>query len=203
LERSVNASGQLVATGPLQALFGPPDEDLAWVSVLTQIENLADFKVSRQGAPVAITFEPDAIWPEQGALRPAAFEGRVMLPTGGALSGVLRRLSGSKPAKRFPPDSFTLSLLTFLERPRRIGIVSDDTQALKARLIRHSPWHNVVEMEASGLDAGNFDLVIVDLKRREHRMRAEQNLAALQTGLVIITDGSLTQFDARSSGQKR
>ncbi|TWF53389.1 hypothetical protein [Neorhizobium alkalisoli] len=198
----MTASGQFAAAGPARTMFDLPFDqsgtEPGWMTALVQIEHLADFRSGRQGSPVTVTFEKERLPLKHvfaGNAHPVS-DARIVLPVRNALSDRLRRLSGSKSPTRFAPDAFTLSLLTFLERNRRIGLVGDDTNQLKAALVRHAPWHDFVEIDMSGKDTGDFDLVIVDLKRREHQSRAAQSLAGLQTGLVIVTDGSLGRLEA-------
>ncbi|MFB9950197.1 hypothetical protein ACFFP0_15145 [Rhizobium puerariae] len=192
----MNASGEFLITASPRTSFGLPICDLGWNAAL----GLAEGLISLHGNRTTLAFL-DARTTFRQAVDPAyraQLSGRLLLPGGSRAFGLL--MNGMQPKTgpaRFSARGFVPALLTFLEKPCRIGIAGEDclrVGSLRDHFARHSPWHDVVAI-APGQEAPEvFDLVIVDAPTLAEERRIERRLASIRTALVVMARADLSDF---------
>jgi hypothetical protein len=155
----LDVSADYLSAAPLRHEAAAACETLTWTEAFSNVERL----IGHPRQTLTVSFAGSVM---QIA---AACEGRQITldrfrlqaaPAGSRWTRWLR-LSGSSSlvATRFVPG-----LLTFLDKPSRIALVSSDmaaAAALRSELARHAPWHRFERLRALPQADGDFDFFIV------------------------------------------
>ena len=192
----MNASGDFLASASARTLVGQRVCDLGWNAALGLVESL----IALRGNRTTLGFLDERTVLRQ-MVDPAyrnQLGRRVLLPGGGRAFGILARARHEKPAPvRFSAKTFVPALLSFLEKRHCIGIAGEDsgrTEALREHFSRHAPWHDVTVVAPDQDISQRFDLILVDAASLAQERRIERRLAAVRTGLLVMTGAGLSGF---------
>ncbi|RWX77036.1 hypothetical protein EPK99_15350 [Neorhizobium lilium] len=113
----------------------------------------------------------------------------------------LRKASGNRgwsrffrpmPSSRFSASRFVPSLMTFMDKSCRIGLVAADQhslETLRSDLARHAPWHQFLALGPHQQVFQRLDLVISDSEASLYRMQVHQPALRRHMGLAICAPG--------------
>jgi hypothetical protein len=187
----MNASAQFVSSDAVEITPAPQICSLGWAGALA----LADALIGKETGRATLAFLDDRAAIDRvldGHYR-EALKRRVLIDARRFAAGPMRgprARAASLTAARFIP-----ALLTFVDRPCRIGIAGRDMARLeRLRLVlrRHAPWHDFAIVTAADLPTADYDLVIVDAPSPAEERLVERQLVGLSHGLLLMGGRSLS-----------
>ncbi len=198
----MNTSAQSLPHDRAETAADPQIFDLGWTAALT----LADSLIGGNAGRATLGFLDDRAAIDRvldGHYR-AALRKRVLIDarrfSAGPMRGTRAR-TASLTAARFIP-----ALLTFLDRPCRIGLAGRDAgrlERLRLALRRHAPWHEFSIVTAVDLPTAEYDLVIADAASPAEERLVERQLFGLSNGLLLMGGRSLSALVPAAERKRR
>ncbi len=180
----MDVSADYLSAAPLRHEATAAGETLTWTEAFAKVERL----IGHPRLTLTVSFAGSVV---QIA---AACEGhqipfdRFSLRAAPARSSFARWLrpsaSSSLVATRFVP-----ALLTFLEKPCRVGLVSSDMATLaglQSELAGHAPWHRFERLGTLPQAEGDFDVLLVDADPAQAPAAGAVNVRPHPAALVIV-----------------
>lgn len=179
----MNSPAALQLPAPRMPLFGMPIYDLTWDSALSFVNELVALPIGQthmafinaNNANVMMT-DPDYR---------SALSRTLLLPDGIGVDIASRVLNGEKFLANLNGTDFVPAMLTYMDGPRRIGLIGGKPDVLKAaaeNFRRHAPWHEFIEISDGFFDKADCAKILQDL---EHA-RLDILLVAMGTPLQEI-----------------
>lgn len=147
----------------------------------------------------------------------AKLSARILLPASRSVAFMLSRVA-RRPVEKFEPAVVLSSLLTYMDRRRRILLVGPDSWRLEAtrRFIRaHTPWHDVAVVESVSptgwhpvtamgrlVMRGGADLLLVDGAGYAAESRVEDDPDLGHHGLVLLAGDLFTACALRQQADE-
>ncbi|MDE1159688.1 MAG: hypothetical protein PW791_15720 [Neorhizobium sp.] len=198
----MEAPAQLTASDRRATAPDPQICDLGWSGALA----LADSLIGREAGRSTLAFLDDRAAIDRvldGHYR-AALRQRLLIDARRFAAGPMRgprTRAASLTAARFIP-----ALLTFLDRPCRVGLAGRDPgrlERLKLALRRHTPWHEFSVVSPAELPTAGYDLVIVDAVSPAEERLVERQLVGLTNGLLLMGGRSLSALVPAAERSRR
>ncbi|MDM9618966.1 WecB/TagA/CpsF family glycosyltransferase [Rhizobium sp. S96] len=189
-----------------RTIFDLPVCDLGWDDALVFINELISMPVGQTS--ISFVNAHNILM----TLRDSEYRGilaqNLVLPDGIGLNIASQIEHGSPFPANLNGTDFVPALLTFMEQPRRIGLIGgrrEVVEAAAANFHRHAPWHEFVVVSdgffdkdnpvaiTSELDRQKFDIIIVGMGTPLQEKWAARHIRADHARLVL-TVGALFDF---------
>lgn len=150
---------------PKKILFGMPVFDLSWVSGLSLIAQYA----ATPGAHAQVSFlnaNNINIMLKDAAYRDV-LKGHIVLPDGIGMDLAASIIDGEPFAANLNGTDFVPALFTYMEEPRRIGLIGAKPGVLAgavARFRKHAPWHEFVPVADGFFDSEELPIILERLE---------------------------------------
>ena len=181
-----------------RAIFDLPVCDLGWDDALVFINELLSIPVGQTS--VSFVTARNMLM----SLRDAEYRGiltqNLLLPDGPGLDIASKVAHGSPFPARLKAADLLPALLTYMEMPRRIGLIGNTPEAVRttaATFRRHAPWHEFIIISDSfseaadksaiikDIDQQGLDLLIVGTTTASEEKWVHQNIRADHARLVL------------------
>lgn len=172
-------------------IFGVPVCDLDWNSALSFVDELT--RVPAQHTIISFLTASNAKRTLADPEYREALSGHLVFPQGSGMDSASLVAHGAKFPSILSPMEFVPALLTYMDNPKRIGLIGDDAESLEVArrsLMRHTPWHEFHVVTAPELDAASFDLLLVGLQMTDQDAWVHRHVRE-DSARLVITVGKL------------
>ncbi|RDJ15413.1 WecB/TagA/CpsF family glycosyltransferase [Rhizobium grahamii] len=181
-----------------RAIFDLPVCDLGWDDALVFINELLSIPVGQTS--ISFVNARNMLTTLRDSEYRAVLAQNLLLPDGPGLDIASKVAHGSPFPASLKAADFVPALLTFMEMPRRIGLVGSTPEAVRKTALafrRHAPWHEFIVIsdsldEAEGgstivkeIDQQRLDLLIVGATTPSQQKWVHRNIRADHARLVL------------------
>jgi len=197
-EAGMNLIANFAVPSSRRAIFDLPVCDLGWDDALVFVNELLTIPAGQTS--VSFVNAHKMLMALRDREYRAVLSQDLLLPDGAGLDLASKVAHGSPFPASLKAAYFVPALLTFMEPPRRIGLIGGPREAVNktaAKFRRHAPWHDVVvvsegfsEKEVSSvvvedLDRQKFDILIVGTSSPSREKWLRKNIRADHARLVL------------------
>lgn len=200
-DMDVSADFALLASR--RTVFGLPVCDLDWNSALSFVTDLMSIPTGQ--TVISFLNAENAKRLQHDCEYRAALSSQLLFPEGSGMDAASLAIHGVKFPSRMSSEDFVPALLTYMDRPKRIGLIGEQPvvveKAVKA-LSKHAPWHEFIAVpvaEARIADHG-LDIILVGMRTPEQEKWTHSHIRKDDARLVV-TVGRL--FDVASGRQPK
>ena len=157
----MNAAPHLPLSEPRLPLFGMPVYDLSWDTALSYVDELASLPSGQ--THMAFLNANNANLMMTDADYRQALGRTILLPDGIGVDLASKLLNGERFVANLNGTDFIAAMLSYMDRPRRIGLIGGRPEVLKkaaANFRRHAPWHAFVEISDGYFDKADCAAVL-------------------------------------------
>ncbi|MBB3393951.1 exopolysaccharide biosynthesis WecB/TagA/CpsF family protein [Rhizobium sp. BK060] len=150
-----------------RAIFDLPVCDLGWDDALVFINELLSMPVGQTS--ISFVTAGNMLMTLRDSEYRAVLTQNLLLPDGLGLDIASRVAHGSLFPARLKAADFVPALLTFMEVPRRIGLIGSTPEAVRttaATFRRHAPWHEFIIISDSFSETADKSAIIKDIDRQ-------------------------------------
>lgn len=149
-------------------IFDLPVCDLDWEHALTFIDELASLPVGHTAISFVNAHNMLVMLRDESYRE--VLERTLVLPDGVGLDIASRVAHGEPFPANLNGTDFVPALLTFMERPKRIGLVGGRRAIVEKaaeKMRRHAPWHEFIVISDGFFDAARSDAVTREISRQK------------------------------------
>jgi len=149
-------------------IFDLPVCDLDWEDALTFIDELASLPVGHTAISFVNAHNMLVMLRDESYRE--VLERNLVLPDGVGLDIASRVAHGEPFPANLNGTDFVPALLTFMERPKRIGLVGGRRAIVEKaaeRMRRHAPWHEFIVISDGFFDPARSDAVTREISRQK------------------------------------
>jgi UDP-N-acetyl-D-mannosaminuronic acid transferase (WecB/TagA/CpsF family) len=175
-------------------IFGLPVCDLDWNSSLSFVDELT--RVPAQHTVISFLTASNAKRTLADPEYRAALSNHLFFPQGSGMDSASLAAHGARFPSTLSAQEFVPALLTYMDKPKRVGLIGDDADSLdiaRRALSQHTPWHDFQIVDSTGLNAASLDLLLVGIQMTDQDAWVHRHVRESDARLVI-TVGKL--FDA-------
>ncbi|MFS8048856.1 WecB/TagA/CpsF family glycosyltransferase [Rhizobium sp. BR 314] len=156
------------AVASRRMIFDLPVCDLDWEDALTFVNELASLPVGQTSISF-VNAHNMLVMLRDGSYR-EVLERNLVLPDGVGLDIASRVAHGEPFPANLNGTDFVPALLTFMERPKRIGLLGGRRSVVEnaaERLRQHAPWHEFTVISDGFFDAQKSNAVTAEISRQK------------------------------------
>jgi len=156
-------------------IFDLPVCDLDWEDALTFIDELASLPVGHTAISFVNAHNMLVMLRDESYRE--VLERNLVLPDGVGLDIASRVAHGEPFPANLNGTDFVPALLTFMERPKRIGLVGGRRAIVEKaaeRMRQHAPWHEFIVISDGFFDPARSDAVTREISREVHNSKDGQ-----------------------------
>ena len=191
-------------------ILGLPVCDFGWTGALSFLDQLASLPFSQ--TTVSFLNAHNANVMLHDARYREALQGQLVLPDGVGMDIASSVLHGSPFPANLNGTDFIPALLTYIERPKRIGLLGAAPGVIETaakNLAAHAPWHEIVvisdgffdkdrsEAVVERIDRAGLDILIVGMGTPLQEKWVSEHIRP-QHARLVLTVGALFDFVAEA-----
>lgn len=167
-------------------IFGLSVCDLDWNSSLSFVDELT--RVPAQHTVISFLTASNAKRTLADPEYREALSNHLLFPQGSGMDSASLAAHGARFPSTLSAAEFVPALLTYMDKPKRVGLIGDDADSLDVArriLSEHTPWHEFHVLSAPDLNTTSLDLLLVGMQMTDQDAWVHRHVRENDARLVI------------------